>query len=151
MNLNNMKVATRLGVGFGIVLLLLLIVGIIGYCGIAAVSSTTEKIIRSDAKISENASRARANVIGLRRYEKDLYINIGSKEKETEYLGKWKSEFEHLSARLNDLEKVPGEQNDKNAVKDMKVMLANYEAGFKKTLDGIHSGVIKTTQDGNKA
>jgi methyl-accepting chemotaxis protein len=151
MNLDNMKVATRIGLGFGIVLLLLLIVGIIGYWGIAAVSGTTENIIRSDAKISENAASARANVLGLRRFEKDLYINMGSKEKEVEYLGKWKSEFEQLSATLNTLETLVTEQKDKDAVKDMKVMLATYESGFKKTIDGIHSGVIKTTQDGNKA
>jgi methyl-accepting chemotaxis protein len=57
MKISNMKIATRLGLGFGIVLLLLLIVGIIGYVGITAVSGTTEKIIKSDAKISEDAAR----------------------------------------------------------------------------------------------
>ncbi len=61
-----------------------------------------------------------------------MFINIGSREKEAEYLGKWKEEYESLAARISDLEKVAVHQDDKDAVKQMKENLAVYAAGFNK-------------------
>jgi methyl-accepting chemotaxis protein len=86
----NMKIGTRLALGFGFVLLMLIIIGIAGFWGVNSISSNTINMLKGDAQVSEHASRARANTLGLRRYEKDLFINIGDKAKEDDYQKKWK-------------------------------------------------------------
>ena len=149
--LKNMKIGMRLALGFGIVLLLLIGIAGSGYWGTNAMSSATIKMLQGDATVTEHAARARANVNALRRYEKDLFLNIGDKEKEAQYLDEWKEQHESLIARLNDLEKVVAIDAEKDQVKTMKAELATYDAGFKKVYGMIQSGAVKTPQQGNAA
>ncbi len=147
----NMKIGMRLALGFGFVLLMLIGIGITGYWGINSVSSNTINMLQGDGTVAEHAARARANVLGLRRFEKDLFLNIGIKEKEDEYLKKWKEQSEHLTARLKDAEKAAIIQQDKEQIQTMKTELANYEAGFDKVFGMIQAGTIKTPQAANAA
>ncbi|HYS44370.1 MAG TPA: MCP four helix bundle domain-containing protein, partial [Geobacteraceae bacterium] len=149
--LNNMKIGKRLAVGFGLVLLLLLVVGGTGYWGITSSTGTTIAMLQGDAQVAEHSARARANVLGLRRFEKDLFLNVGNKEKEAEYLKKWKEQQEHLTARLADLEKVAIQAKDKEMVNSMKKDLADYDEGFKRVYNQVDLGQIKTPQEGNQA
>ena len=149
--LKNMKIGTRLMLGFGIVLTLLLTIAGSGYWGVHSVEDKTITMLQSEAQIAQHSARARANILGLRRYEKDMFLNIGSREKEAEYLGKWKEQNESLSERISDLEKVALQQEDKDAVKQMKENLAVYVSGFNKVYSMIQAEKIKTPQEGNKA
>ncbi|MBF0559212.1 MAG: MCP four helix bundle domain-containing protein [Nitrospirae bacterium] len=151
MKFSDMKIAVRLGIGFGVVVTLLLIVGATGQWGLHTLSGVSLKIINLDAKISEYAAKARANVLGLRRFEKDLFINMGHKDKEKEYFEKWTKEHENLEGRLQDVDKVVIDQKDKAAVMSMRKNLAIYDAGFRKTVELINNGAIKTTQEANTA
>jgi methyl-accepting chemotaxis protein len=151
MKLSSMKLGTQLGIGFGVVLFLSVVIGISGYWGANSISGTTQKMLRTDAKISEHSSRARAGVVGLRRYEKDIFLNIGNKEKQEGYLKQWKEQNEHLSARISDLEKAASLPQDKELIKTMKSELAVYSAGFDKVVAMIQAGTIKTPQEGNAA
>jgi methyl-accepting chemotaxis protein len=147
----NMRIGKRLALGFGFVLIMLIGIGISGYWGVNSVSNTTITMLQGDSAVSEHAARARANVLGLRRYEKDLFINIGAKDKEEEYLKKWKEQLEHLTNRIKDLEKAATITTDKEAISSMKTELVNYEAGFNKVFSLINAGKITTTQNANNA
>ncbi len=149
--LKNMKIGMRLALGFGIVLLLLIGIAVSGYWGTNAMSAATIKMISGDQNVAEYAARARANVNALRRYEKDLFLNIGAKDKEAQYMDDWKQQHEGLSGRLNDLEKVVVIEAEKEKVKVMKDELAKYDEGFKKVYGMIQSGAVKTPQQGNAA
>src|SRR5215216_3398699 len=94
--MKDMKIGTRLGLAFGTILALMLGVAAVGYWGASSLSQTTMQILQGDAKVSENGAQVRANTLGLRRYEKDLFLNIGSKEKEAEYLKEWAEESESI-------------------------------------------------------
>jgi methyl-accepting chemotaxis protein len=147
----NMKIGKRLSLGFGFVLIMLLGIGMSGYWGVNSISNLTINMLQGDSMVSEHASRARANVLGLRRYEKDLFINIGDKAKEEEYLKKWKEQGEHLNARIKDMEKAATLKQDIDAIQVIKTNEALYEAGALKVFNLVQSGAIKTTQDANKA
>lgn len=147
----DMKIGSRLLLGFGLVLLVLIIIGGAGYWGVRSVTHKTATMLQTDAQISENASRARANIIGLRRYEKDIFLNLGNQQKETEYLKDWDNEHEHLLKRIEDAEKAVYLQAEKDMLKDMKSELASYEAGFRKVMGLVQAGKITTPQDGNAA
>ena len=151
MKLGKNKIAFRLGLGFGVVLLLLIGIAVSGYWGVSSVSGTTLKMLRGDAKVSEHAARARANVIALRRYEKDFFMNIGSSEKMDKYHEDWNQANKNLTARINDLEKVSTLQHDKDAVNFLKTSLTTYDSGFSKVVSMIKEGKIKTAQEANAA
>jgi methyl-accepting chemotaxis protein len=151
MKLKDVKIGVRLGSGFGVILLLLIGVVFSGYWGVSSVTNTTITMLQGDASVAQHAARARANVLGLRRFEKDIYINIGSKEKVDEYYQKWKEQHENLTARLNDAEKAVAVREDKDALETMKSELAAYDTGFHKVFALIQSGKITTTRQANDA
>ena len=147
----DMKIGVRLGVGFGIVLFLLIVTGIVGYWGCNSLSNETSIMLRGDATVSENAARARANVVGARRFEKDLFINIASAEKQTEYLAKWKEQAQAVEKRADDALKAATLQTDKDLLKAIKENSVLYTAGFMKVVGNIQAGKIRTAQEANAA
>jgi len=149
--LKNMKIGMRLGMGFGVVLLLLLVMGIAGYWGISSISGTTIHMLDGDAAIAEHSARLRANVLGMRRSEKDIFLDIGTSEKVKEYEKAWHEQNKKAEDRLADLEKVVASPKDKDSVKSMKGNLVKYDEGFPKVIAMIHEGRIKTPFEGNAA
>lgn len=149
--LKNIKIGTRLGLGFGLILLLLLATGISGLWGTRTLSSTTTKMLNTEAHIAEFSGEVRAHVLGLRRFEKDMFLNMGSSEKQAKYFSEWNKEFSELTGHLTDLEKVVETSEDKEAVRSMRERLSVYESGFRKIYGEIQAGKITTPQDGNKA
>jgi len=147
----NMKIGTRLSAVFGIVLFLLLTVAGAGYWGMRMIDEEIVKDLDSDGVIAQHAGRARANVLGLRRFEKDTFINIGSAEKVENYYKQWNEEKASVEERIKTLEKVAVDQKDKDQIKLMKDNLAIYSAGFNKVYGMIRDGRVKTTSEGNAA
>lgn len=151
MKLGNLGIGRRLSIGFGLVLLLLVAISICGYWGVSATSNATIKMLQGDALVSENAARARANVNAMRRFEKDIFLNLGSETDEQKYFKQWNDQHQHLNDRIGTLEKVVALQQDKNHVGEMKAQLAAYDAGFNKVYKMIREGKIKTDKQANSA
>jgi methyl-accepting chemotaxis protein len=118
MKITNWTIGRRLVMSFGVILALLAGVGGVGYWSAHMISeaaiSQFEIMLKTDAAIAEHSARARANVLGLRRGEKDIFLNIKSREAITKYMGDWKTQKEHLLARLDDLEKAATLEKDKD-------------------------------------
>jgi methyl-accepting chemotaxis protein len=146
----SMKVRSQLALGFGLVILFLVASSLVGYWGVSSGSERTQEMLAREARLQEHFSRARANVVGLRRFEKDLYINIASPEVRQGYLAKWKEQHQHLQARLHDLDSV-AEGDVKSALASMRRELDEYDGGFQKVLAQIDSGRIQTPQGANDA
>ena len=151
MRISDMKIGTRLGSGFGVLLLILIGIGIAGYWGMQSVSDRTVEMLQTDAVIADSSSRARANVIALRRYEKDTFINIASAAKMEEYVKQWNEQRGHLEGRIAAMEKVATLPEDRAVVKGLKDNLAIYVGGFNKVYRTIQAGKIRTTQEANGA
>ncbi|HEX9022373.1 MAG TPA: methyl-accepting chemotaxis protein [Geobacteraceae bacterium] len=151
MKFANLKIGTRLGLSFGLLLLLLLIVGAVGYWGVNTVTRTTVTMLRGDATVAEHAARARADILGLRRFEKDVFINIDSAEKVDEYYKNWNGVREKVEQRVADLEKASTLPKDREAIKVIKDYLVLYAAGFNKVYGQIKSGKLTSTAAANKA
>ncbi|HZS08151.1 MAG TPA: methyl-accepting chemotaxis protein [Blastocatellia bacterium] len=149
--LKNMKVGKRLGLISGLVMTLMLVVAAMGYWGLATATDFANRIIKVDSKLVEYSQRARANTLGLRRYEKDIFINIGSSEKEAEYLTKWNDQHNRLEERLSELEKLVTDREDQETIKQMRADLVTYSTGFNKVASMIREGKVRTTQDANQA
>ncbi|WP_224963088.1 methyl-accepting chemotaxis protein [Geomonas subterranea] len=149
--LKNVRIGGRLGLGFGIMLLIIVAVGGTGYWGVRESTQTTIAMLQGDAAISEGASQARAHVVGMRRYEKDLFLNLGNRQHEKEYLDKWKDQREELESHLKELEQVVVVPKEKEGIKTMKEELVVYGTGFNKIYQEIEAGRIKTPIQANAA
>ena len=149
--MKNMRIGKRLGLGFGVMLLLILIVGITGYWGVNQSTTATIKMLAGDVSISEHAARLRANVIGMRRYEKDIFLNIGNSDKVAEYHAKWKEQDEHAEKRIADLDKIVVLAKEKEKIAGIKKDIADYNKGMAKVYGDILNSKLKTPQQCNEA
>ncbi len=146
-----MTLGKRLKVGCAVALLMIMAVGATGYWQIQSMSQASDSMLHVEGKIAESSARLRADVLGLRRYEKDTFINIGSPEKTKEYMAKWQEQLGHASARISDLEKVVVTPQDREIVKSMKTHLETYVNGFKSICAGLDAGKITSTKEANAA
>jgi len=149
--LKNMKIGMRLALGFGIVLLIVLAISGAGYWGIQSVVNKSITLLHGDVAISEIASGVVGDINALRRYEKDLFLNIGSREKEAGYMKQWDATRDRLQKDLAELEKIIYVQSDKDYLKEIKSEFQTYENGFKKINGQISLDQIKTPQAANAA
>ncbi len=147
--LNNIKIGIRLGLGFSFLVIITIGVGVAGYIGVEKLSGAVTRMLEEEGKVSMHAARARANVVGLRRYEKDILLNIADPELVEDYGKKWRTEHEHLSARLADLEKYATLQADRDSIVSMKTDLAKYDTGFAEVLQSIQAGRIRSSNEAN--
>src|SRR5439155_24090289 len=132
MKKKNVSLKTRIALGLGVLLLMMVAVAGAGYWGLDRAIAVMLNTLSGDAMLAEHSARARANTVGMRRYEKDIYINIASPEKRAEYLVKWSTERDHLADRLNDLQRYAVVDSDKKIIAQMKVDMATYLTGFNK-------------------
>ncbi|PYQ18462.1 MAG: hypothetical protein DMF79_14930 [Acidobacteria bacterium] len=149
--LKDMKIGKRLALGFGLVLVLMGMVSTAGYWGLETVAGLARDILKVGSPLVEHSQRARANTLGLRRYEKDYFLNIGAPEKEADYLAKWKDQKKRLDERLDELEKLTKAEADRDAIRSMRKDANLYEEGFQKVVAAIHEGGVKTAQEANVA
>lgn len=149
--LNNTSIGTRLKLGFGLVMVLLIGAGWAGLWGVHFTSGKMQNMADIDANLAEYSAMVNGNVLGLRRFEKDLFLNIGNEEEQAKYLKSWKEQYDLLQTNIAGLEKVVQTKEDKELVNVLKKELTAYEAGYKKIADLIENGRIKTPQEANKA
>jgi methyl-accepting chemotaxis protein len=147
----NWKIGKRLGLAFGISIILVAVVAAAGFWGLSQAVQTTYGILHHDAKMMEQASQAQANGLGLRRYEKDFFLNIGDKEQETGYAAKWNKEHADLTENINTLDKVSTLPEDKELLKVLLADLSTYTIGFQSVQARIADKKIKTPAEANQA
>src|SRR5216684_4280442 len=131
--------------------ILTLAVGVAGYWGMQSISRTTHDMLAQEAQIARHSARLRAHVLGLRRYEKDMFINLADARKVDDYEKKFQVEHRHLTDRLGDLRGLAARTEDKDRVEAMSRAFKEYSAGVAEVVAGIRAGMIKTTQEANIA
>ena len=137
------SIGRRLGMAFGGVLLLLFLVAFTGVRSIKHVTAATEAALAHDGKLAEHAERARANVVGLRRFEKDYFLNVGDPQQERDYAAKWAEQHSHLAERLAALDTYAPTDSARASVATMRRELAAYDAGFARVVADVQRGALK--------
>jgi methyl-accepting chemotaxis protein len=148
---SQVKMKSQLIAGFAVVVLFLAIVAGLGYWGLGMLQSEIVTLSEKSDKLVEYAQRSRANINMLRRYEKDLFMNIGDAAKVEEYKKKWGDALEHTRKRTAAMSALLEFQKDKDTVAAVEKNIAAYADGFGTVYDQIKSGAITTPQDANKA
>jgi len=147
--LKNMSIGKRLAIGFGLIVVLLISMGLSGYWGVEAITRETLKVLEGDAKVVTLAARAKATTLELRRFEKDTFLNIEEVQVRGAYAAKWDAQRQKLRDTLTELDRFQLSSDDKTALRSMRDDLANYETGYTKVLGMIQEGKLHTPQECN--
>ena len=151
MNLNNVNIGKRLGMGFGLVVLLVSALGAAGFWGISSISGATGELLGHEVKMVQYSNELSVSINELRRFEKDAFINIAAADKVADYVKKWQAKQGNAIGLLAALKKKADTPADLQTVQTMDDELAAYDAGFAKVLAQIQQKKIITTQQANAA
>jgi methyl-accepting chemotaxis protein len=154
---SKLTIGTRLYIGFCIVLLFIMVIGGASYWGMGKMAFYINDLGNVDGTLMDNSQRSRANINMMRRYEKDLFMNIGDAGKMEDYKKKWDAALESFNKRIDSSNKVlsasasPENKKKQESLQTIKKQIDIYAAGFVTVYDKIKSGEITTPQDANKA
>jgi methyl-accepting chemotaxis protein len=143
--LRRLNIGQRLALGFGFLVVLLLVVVATAWSSLSAYGDLME----GEMRMAQYAERARGDVNTMRRFEKDMYLNVGDKAKEAAYEVKWREQHESLVHSLSELERYAPSNTDRQAVAAMREMLSHYDRGFAHVADMIYRGDLKTPESCN--
>ena len=131
-----MGLVTKVKAGFAIVALFAALSAGLAIRGIDALETSMHGVLNGPVRFQLLAKELQVGALLERRYEKDIFLNIGKKEKQDEYYRKFQSvqdsnarlieEMQHLSGLLADTDRdVAKRQLD--AIRDLHV---RYTEGF---------------------
>ena len=90
----------------------------------------------------------RDEVLQLRRYEKDVLLNVGSPELVQRYQAKWEDAFLHLRYDLVRARRSAHGEAD-SSLQQVVDSMEVYRTGFLQTYDQVRSGTLSTSQQAN--
>jgi len=149
--LGSMRVSRKLTAGFALAIALMAVASAVGLVTSRTNNARIDRMLRFDAVLAADGAAARAQVLELRRYEKDMFINIEKADKVTEYEGKWNAAYGKLGELLDRLDKTAGAGPDHEAIAAARDSLATYTTALKKVVSDIRSGAVTATAAANLA
>lgn len=135
---------------FSAVLALLCFIGIIS-CWSFYKLYTKIETLQSNAKISDAAMQVRIDYANLRRFEKGIFINIDSIEKQEPYFLMWKKVDDNVKNTIFELKKSSLFKEDQEKALLMQKTLTNYESGVYETIERLRKEEFKDAQQANQA
>src|SRR5881227_1714571 len=124
--LQQITIGKRLFAGFGVLLLFVLIVAGAGQWALNRSVDTAIEVFNVDVAVSSSANDANIATLDLRRFEKDIFLNIGSAEKQAEYLGKWNEAKHHLDESFAAVARVTNDVRDRELIDGLRADVDTY-------------------------
>ncbi len=149
--MSTMRVSRKLTAGFAVAIGLMALASIIGLYTSRANQRELQHLVNTDATLAAEGAAARALVVTLRQYEKDMFINLETADKVTEYEGKWNANHDKLLASLAAIETTADLAADRKTVGEMRDRLAAYSAGLKSVVVDLRAGKFATAGAANAA
>lgn len=147
---SNWKIGTRLTFAFGITLALVAIVATAGFWGLSQMVTSVDTILNRHSELMHLGATLESQTATLRRFEKDVLLNIGDAEKVEEYTTKWRTAHAGAIETLDHLDKLAG-QEDQPTLRAMRADFGTYSSGFNGVLEQIAAHKVRTPAEGNAA
>lgn len=145
-----MTIGKRLILAFSLILMLLCGFGIISFWCLYKLYSGIE-VLQMNAKISTYAMQVRIDYANMRRFEKGIFINVASEQKQEPYLIMWNKTHDDLINTFAELNRYLLLKEDKDTVVLMQQVMRNYQLGFNETLEQLRKGDYKDAEQANEA
>ncbi|MBS0389248.1 MAG: hypothetical protein JSR15_12290 [Proteobacteria bacterium] len=138
-----------LALAFAAAMLAVVISGAVEFWGMERLDRVVNSVHRGDTALANAAEDMREDVLELRRYEKDVFMNIGTPELDHQYRDKWDRAFVGFRYDLERARRTDPTQQDPQ-LQQVTDLIAAYRVAFTRIYDGMLNGTIQTTQQANE-
>ena len=146
----NLKIGTKLLVGFGIIMALLAGVGASGFWSMRQMANGLDRQ-KGRAETVKNAERLKSDMLQLRRFEKDIFLNMESADKVASYKKKYLEAAELYHGRLAEFTRMAEADGEAQNAAAIGQNGEAYLKGFVGVLDRIEKGEIRNMVEANTA
>jgi len=147
--MSNLKVITRLFIGFGLVLGLLIGVGSGGIWSMVRMARGIDNIKEGYQSVGYS-QQLRADINQLRRFEKDIFLNIESPEKVVKYKKEYDDALGHYNKHFEALVKLAVDPKEQGLTAEIKQNCLAYVNGFNGVYDRVKRGETTTKDEANR-
>jgi methyl-accepting chemotaxis protein len=125
---------------------------LVGYQGLAQIEARTLQTQRYDAVFLDASLALHRELLNLRRYEKDSFLNIGNAKAVADYRTHWQTASAGFESQLSRIETVAGaDEALHEQVREIRQVHADYAAGFAKIAQDLDSGSLRAPAEANAA
>lgn len=128
---------------------LLLVLGGVALTSNERQRANLSQMSQVDVPLMHTMDKARASILQMRRFEKDVLIHIASPQKVADYEKKWLAELEQTQKYLHDAVGITPDEAQKKEVQKILEAIQPYATGMQSTFADIKSGRITDTLAGN--
>lgn len=149
--LKNIKIGTRLLMMACLALVMMVVIGGAGYWGISHLEEQIIEVINLDAAQVENGQQARANALGMRRFEKDIFFAADDPSQVESIYLQWKAEQVSFYENIEILKSIARNDHERSRLAEIEHNARIYDKGFLKIYQQIIQGDIHGVQMANSA
>ncbi|MBM9616660.1 MCP four helix bundle domain-containing protein [Desulfobulbus rhabdoformis] len=151
----NISLRKKLLGGFLLTSLVTIIVGGKGYFTLSQTAQDLEQLQKKEMLLLVTAEQLEIQALNHRRFEKDVFLNIGAPEKQREYLGKFRSVSEKTHTSLRQAIELAANSatlsmETKQALKKSEESYNQYFTGFQDIANKVIADPSITPQGANK-
>jgi methyl-accepting chemotaxis protein len=152
--MTGISVKTKLWSLIAIMLLLIISVGGVGFVTLERGAATLKEFVDQDEALQNLTGQVHLNIIQLRRFEKDYFLNIGNPEKQQEYLKRYQEIDAAVPGLMRNIATLA--RTDVHLPQDLKAkvaalpaLYADYRNGFYDTVGRLKADPNLTPQQAN--
>jgi len=149
--LNDMKIGKRLAIGFGMALLLMVLVAGTAFWGLSRDEAADRQIFDVEGVLVSNAYEIRAHSIQLRRFENLMLLSLGNPQAVAEAAAKLEDNRAELGGHLETLTRIAARPEDRELARVMNADFVAYSNGFTVVRKLIGEGKITTAVEAEAA
>jgi methyl-accepting chemotaxis protein len=147
----NMKIGNRVGLGFGLLLGLVSVVGLVGYWALASTAGHFGRVIAEDAERAKDSAIMLYELLALRRHEADFFRTVGTASPAEDSFMRWTEQRDVLERHIAAIDRYANRLQDKPVTPALRKHLEGYAAGVVSVAGKVRSGAIKTPHDATEA
>ena len=151
MKLSQFTIKARLYALAGLAIGAMLVIGLHGLWSLSQAKAKFVHYLDNDVESLTQLAGIRAGVGNLRRYEKDLLINLADAKAVERYRKEWVDTYEKVSTGLNKVAALDIAPDVKQMPAELLKQLAAYRSGFTGIAERLAQGEFADTAAANKA
>ena len=146
-----LRVTQKIAAGFALAIAFMAAASAVGVVTTRSNQARITAMLHTDALLAADSARARAEVRQLRRWEKDMFLNIGKLDKIAEYEGQFAGNYARVIELQDRLDKTAVTAADREAIARTRTELATYSSALKKIVADERAGLYTTASAANDA
>ena len=151
MKLSDFTIKARLLALAALAVLAMLVVGLQGLRSLAQSKAEFVHYVDNDVEALTQLAGIRAGVGNLRRYEKDLLINLADAKAVERYHRNWREAFDKVAASLGKIARLDVPADVKRMPDELQRALLAYRSSFAGIVDRVVKGEFSDTAAANRA